>query len=279
MEKVRAAHITYKALQTRKKYLSIGPYLPICPYVLAESMGFDLRFVNIPSFEGMYVASEHLILISAERPEGRKRFSCAHEIGHHVLEHGTVIDEILESGSDKTQEQEADLFASIILMPSSAVKAALNRYGKEIDRLENKDIYILSKYFGVSYQAFITHIHFNLGFLGINTYQNLSKAEPKKISASIYKTEGNRQIVVAGQWWQEKAIDIEVDDIIIVEGNCEIDGPKILVKDESNNGTVFRATFPGITRIHMPTGWCSFVKISRHKFCGMYQYRYEEEDE
>ena len=107
MNKVRANQIVAKALQTRKKFLNAGANSPICPYNLAEAMGFDIRFVNIPSFEGMYLADDGVILISADRPEGRKRFTCAHEIGHHVLGHGTVIDEIIGSGPDKEIEKEA----------------------------------------------------------------------------------------------------------------------------------------------------------------------------
>ena len=147
MDRVRLNQIASKALRTRKKYLNVGPQYPICPYALAESMGLDVRFVRISSFEGMYIANQGLILISAERPEGRKRLTCAHEIGHNVLGHGTVIDEILECGSDKDQESDADFFASVLLAPSSALQATLNRYGKGAQEISEKDIYVLSKYF------------------------------------------------------------------------------------------------------------------------------------
>ncbi len=110
MNKVRANQIAAKALQIRKNYLYAGPSIPICPFNLAEAMGFDVRFVKISSFEGMYLSDKLIILIGAERPEGRKNFTCAHEIGHHVLGHGTVIDEVLNVTPDKVIEQEADFF-------------------------------------------------------------------------------------------------------------------------------------------------------------------------
>ncbi len=279
MEKVRSNQIATKALQTRKKYLNIGPNFPICPYVLAEAMGFDLRFVNIPSFEGMYVADDHLILISSERPEGRKRFSCAHEIGHHVLGHGTVIDEIIESGSDIEIETEADFFAGILLMPSSAVTSAIRRYGKESDALDREDIYVLSKYFGVSYTAFVTQLFFNLRMINHRRYQYLVKGDLANVRKNLCPIDTKRQIITIGDWWEGRAIDLEEDDFIIANTDCDIDGPKILKVTHNENETVFKALAPGITRIYTDSGWSSFVKVSRRKFQGMFQYKYEEDEE
>ncbi len=151
IKKIRANQIAAQALRTRKKYLSATANIPICPYNLADAMGFDIRFVKISSFEGMYLADESMILVSAERPEGRKRFTCAHELGHHVLGHGTKIDEIINSGSNKAIEQEADFFAAMLLMPLSVVKRAAHDIGINFDFVSHEQIYVLSKYLGVSY--------------------------------------------------------------------------------------------------------------------------------
>ncbi len=72
IKKIRANQIAIQALRTRK-YLSVNANSPICPYNLADAMGFDIRFVKISSFEGMYLADENMILVSAERPEGNCR--------------------------------------------------------------------------------------------------------------------------------------------------------------------------------------------------------------
>ena len=72
IKKIRANQIAIQALRTRK-YLSATANSPICPYNLADAMGFDIRFVKISSFEGMYLADENMILVSAERPEGNCR--------------------------------------------------------------------------------------------------------------------------------------------------------------------------------------------------------------
>ena len=277
MQKTRANQIISKALKTRKTIPSVGYTLPVCPYVLAESLGLDIRFVNIPSFEGMYVASTNLILIASDRPEGRKRFTCAHEIGHHILGHGTVIDEMIEQGSDKEIEKEADLFASFLLMPSSAVKSLINECCIEQSKLEKKDIYVLSKYFGVSYLAFLSHLYFSLKFINQTSYYALKENKLQTIRDHICPITTKNQVFKVGKWWKGKTIDMEVGDIICLDMECEIDGSEIISNIRSNR--VFEAVTSGITRIYDQNGWASFVTISRKNYSGRVQYRHEEEIE
>lgn len=278
MEKIRATQVTLNALKARKNFLGIEAHLPICPYALAEAMGFDVRFVNIPSFEGMYVANQNLILISAERPEGRKRFTCAHEIGHHVLKHGTIIDEILEHGSNKQEEIEADFFASILLMPPSAISRLLIHYGKTSEKLSHIDIYILSKYFGVSYQAFLTHAHSNLKIISYKNYQDLKNANLPKIREVLCGEVCNNQVFYLGSWWIEKAVDMEVGDYLLSDTMLKIDGAEIIEKISSKKQFLYKALAPGITRLYN-NAWSGFIKISRKNFTGLYQFKYEEEVE
>ena len=71
------------ALRTR---LSLGYGLEhaVCVYDLAEKLGVEVRFLDVPSMEGMYSsASSPTIIVSSLRPFGRRAFNCAHELGHH----------------------------------------------------------------------------------------------------------------------------------------------------------------------------------------------------
>lgn len=276
MLKINALQIGAKALQTRQQYLNIGANVPVCPYVLAEAMGLDLRFVAIASFEGMYVQSEGLILISAERPEGRKRFTCAHELGHHVLGHGTVIDEIVENGSDKEQEKEADHFAGMLLMPKLAVQRCLSLYGKSASTLTHSDIYVLSNYFGVSYDGFLIHLRYTLGLLEESKFSQLKIKKLREIRAGLLGGPTASQVLVAGPWWESRAIELEVGDYVLSESRLTLDGPQIVEQHESTS-SVWHAVSPGITRIEDDHGWSSFIKISKAKFAGMFQYKYEED--
>jgi Zn-dependent peptidase ImmA (M78 family) len=72
----------------------------------------------------------------------RQRFSIAHELGHFVLGHGmgnTYREETVDDFFDKTdpQERDANLFASLILMPDAWVKKQVKKSGLEIDKLAN----------------------------------------------------------------------------------------------------------------------------------------------
>jgi len=66
-----------------------------------------------------------LIVLNADEPEARQRFSLAHELKHvidHTTKERTCWDESWRSGADKA-ERLADHFAACLLMPKRHVKA------------------------------------------------------------------------------------------------------------------------------------------------------------
>src|SRR6185312_15295352 len=94
-----------KALETRKKagYRLLDP---ISVYDLADKMGVDVRFFDLPSMEGMYRgAPRPTIVVSSLRPPGRQVYTAAHELGHHLFGHGSQFDELVE---DRTQQRRFD---------------------------------------------------------------------------------------------------------------------------------------------------------------------------
>ena len=100
----------------------------ICVYDLAERLGIEVRFADIPSMEGMlYCNTEPIIIVSSHRPSGRRAFTCAHELGHFHSGDGTTIDDLVGK-SDKAgpdpKEFVADCFAGALLMPKMAVERA-----------------------------------------------------------------------------------------------------------------------------------------------------------
>lgn len=276
MNKIRANQIATFALKARKSYLGVSASTPICSYNLADSMGMDLRFVKIASFEGMYLTDDKVILISAERPEGRKRFTCAHEIGHHVLKHGTVIDEIIESGSNKEIEREADFFASMLLMPSSLIRSAVNSLDIDLEAPCPEKLYVMSKYIGISFEALLTQLRINLGLISNSTYQYLKKVKLAEVKQKIYPNiEKGRDVFVVGQWWKGKAVDAVDGDIILLDQKYEIEGASIAATSEHNT---IKCIAPGISKISTED-WACFVRVSKAGFAGMYQYMHIEEVE
>ena len=82
----------YRAAMHLRSQTQRAANVPLCPFDLAGEIGIEVRFVDIPSLEAMYVDDgTPKILIGADRPAGRQRFGCAHELGHHAFGHGTHV--------------------------------------------------------------------------------------------------------------------------------------------------------------------------------------------
>ena len=84
-----------KAAEQLRKKLNINSLSIIDPVDIALKMGCSVRYENIESLEGMYAKEPSpTIIIGSYRPNGRKVFTCAHELGHHYFNHGTKIDQL-----------------------------------------------------------------------------------------------------------------------------------------------------------------------------------------
>src|SRR5260370_11240810 len=125
----------------------IGFEDPCDIYEVIARHGIDLQFVDIPSLEGMYLEEPEArrICVCAHRPVGRQRYTAAHELGHHILGHGSQIDIVVyELGNNTdvaTEETTAELFARYVLMPPRAVQAAFRCRGFGMASLDPIDIY------------------------------------------------------------------------------------------------------------------------------------------
>ena len=122
------------ALRVRRRYgRSFGQAVDAVD--LAETAGLEVLFIPIGSMEGMYYAADPpTILLPSDRPTGRQAFSCAHELGHHVLGHGSRLDTLmLEDSDDRIQDEEwlANMFAAFLLMPITAVARGFRERGWE----------------------------------------------------------------------------------------------------------------------------------------------------
>ncbi|MYF98827.1 ImmA/IrrE family metallo-endopeptidase [Candidatus Poribacteria bacterium] len=123
--------------------------LPIDPFVVADLLDIDLR--PLPASNGgvsgmlLHVNGEFGIAYPTHiKNEGFKRFSLAHEIGHYRLP--GHIDAVLDANgqhiskagfrSTDRYEQEADHFASALLMPKKLFIAAMRSAGDGLQAIE-----------------------------------------------------------------------------------------------------------------------------------------------
>jgi len=104
----------------------------------------EVTQANIKNFEGMLASNEHqskwMIAYNSMLPSlGRIRFTKAHELGHYILHRKLrqkfmcSREDMLDWGSSKNIEAEADKFASYLLMP-------LDDFRRQMDGEVNLDM-------------------------------------------------------------------------------------------------------------------------------------------
>ena len=178
---------------------------------LAEKLGVEVKFRSETSLEGMYFKNEKVILVSSHRPLGRQAFTCAHELGHHVFDHGTSVDDVIDgdfSGSKPDEELEADLFAAHLLMPLKGVKKAFKVRNWDVKELKTHQAYSMASLFGVTYNAFVTHLCFNLSLITKSTYERLTTVTPKSIKSSLLGFEHAGELAIIDRFWNGRPIDL-----------------------------------------------------------------------
>ena len=91
-----------KASEIRIK-LGLDLFEPINIYDMCSTLGIDVQFVDI-NMEGLYINNHGTpkILLSRLRPFPRRVFTCGHELGHHVFNHGLKVDAISDDSEDSS---------------------------------------------------------------------------------------------------------------------------------------------------------------------------------
>ena len=267
------------ALRTRQS-AGLGLTEAICVYDLAERLGVEVRFLDVPSMEGMYYRSSvpHIIL-SSLRPPGRRAFTCAHEIGHHIHGDGTRIDHLVEQ-SARTQfdpsEFAADCFAGALLMPKLAVAHAFAIRKWNIRDCTPSHAFVLAGYFGVGYTTLIQHMRNSLSLLPDSKAEELLRIRPLRAQSITVGWETSKRAWVVDSNWAGRPVDVEVDDLILVQGKPRIEGACVELMRYARGTTVLRAHRPGIARLENAAEWAAFVRVARHSFVGRNIHRHLE---
>ncbi|MEJ7793509.1 MAG: ImmA/IrrE family metallo-endopeptidase [Gaiellaceae bacterium] len=131
-----------RAHQLREAYHAAfgGDELPVPVESIAEDLlGLAFEVRDDLEVSGMLLPAERRILVRADEPEPRRRFTIAHELGHWICQclEGSVkpiycrADEIGVDPETRALEREANIFAANLLMPEPAVRSAggENRFG------------------------------------------------------------------------------------------------------------------------------------------------------
>ena len=255
---------------------------PVAIFDLAEKLGVEVKFRPETSLEGMYFKNEKLILVSSHRPLGRQAFTCGHELGHHVFDHGTSVDEIVEgdfTGSRPTEELEADLFAAHLLMPLKGFKKAFKARNWDVKSLKTHQAFSMASLFGVTYKALLTHLCFNLKILPRSIYEQLVKVTPKSIKSSLLGFEYPGELIVVDRFWNGRPVDLIHGQYAIFTKNLQVNGlENVEVVSEASRYLVVRATKQMSCKTDLQT-MPIHVRVSGSKdtpFVGRNSYRYLE---
>lgn len=272
-----------KALRLRRGR-GISPEAPVCPYDLADDLGIEVRFTDLPSLEGVYSKwPEPVIIVSSLRPPSRQVYTCGHELGHHVYAHGFRIDELLTDEDREPVEDEeflANCFAGFLLMPKGAVTKGFATRGWNPESSTPVQIYTVAGWLGVGYETLITHLRVSLKLLSYAQAKSLRKASPKSIKANLLGRACQENLVVVDPWWSGRAIDLQVGDLVLAMPGAVSEKPCIDLVRSDHQGTLLQAGAPGLGRIcHPDSGWSAFVRVSRRGYVGRGIFRHEEEVE
>lgn len=183
------------------------------------------------------------IILTTRRPLGQQRFTAAHELGHHVLNHDPHADDdsILRRSPDHARdyinlpsaEQEADAFASYFLVPDWLITTLMQRQHWTPRHLQNPDIvYQMALRVGASYRATLYALVRNR-VIGAGIRQQLLKAKPATIKRALvpdHPIESTQNIDVWHLTERDEGTVIEagLDDLFFVK-----------LREDSNAGYVW----------------------------------------
>ena len=258
---------------------------PIDPIDTAMKRGCEVRFMSVPSLEGMYSpVPKPLIVLGSERPAGRRTFTCAHELAHHVFKHGVMLEELYEqkrSCSEKPPEEFlADSFAGHLLMSKPVVFNALKTRDLTASTLTPEQIYRLSCYFGVGYGTAVNHMTYALQLIPRALSEDLLKVQPKIIK-SQFGASADSELVLADFHWLHRTLDAEIGDTIVLPKKAEIEtGIRLQLVEEREDIAIYQALSVGYSRAFCSEeNWAVHIRISRKNYVGLAQYRFFEEME
>lgn len=262
---------------------NISLVVPINIFDFVSSGEIEITFVDIPSLEAMYIKAEvSRILISSHRPFGRQAFSCAHEYGHHVHDHGTRLDELVSGNDDRSDPDEylADRFASYLLMPKSLVNNAFRTRGWDSRGVDPVQIFTIANWIGVGYSTLLYQMYFGLNLIGQEKYRELLAAKPKAIRKEILGFDTSSNAVVVDEFWDSISVNIQVGDFILGPGFTGIEGNAIEVVNNDGRITLCKAKAPGICKLSRRGNLTDvYVRIAKRGFIGRNIFRYEADPE
>jgi len=255
---------------------------PVCPFQVCEQLGIKVRFTD-GGFEGAYLpGNPNRINIVAHRPLPRRRFTCAHEIGHHEFGHGASLDELRDDADqyDGSNPDEflANSFAAHFLMPVLGIRRAFSRRGISSADATIDAFFIVAAEYGVGFDTLVTHSAFALADITQPRRKALLK-ERAAYQKSILQHRFGGNLVLIDRYYAAPTLDIEVGHWIGLPLEATSQSG-ILARSVSETTALFQAIQRGHAEIVIPdTNWNLTVRVTRKNFIGLAEYRFLDDDD
>ena len=201
-----------------------------------------------------------------------------------IFGHGSTLDELIEDWKGhkafRSEEFIASTFAGFLLMPPLGIKRAFTIRGWKIDLTTPEQLYEIACNFGVGYETLITHMSYSLKMLNPLSSKKIFKVKPKQIRDRILGFPTAEPLIIADSNWPMKTIDVEVGYQLLLPHGTKVDGNILTFKGSHSKGNIFKANQSGIVRAYCKEyNWAVFVRVSKHQFTGLSQYRHFEDIE
>jgi IrrE N-terminal-like domain len=270
--------ILQDAAKAALRYRAVHGYAldrPCDVYKLISHGNTDLQFVDIPSLEGMFLQEGRLrrICVCERRPAGRQRFTAAHELGHCVLAHGSMVDveqELGEAKPSNPEEHAADVFARYLLMPPRAVHAGFRCRGSDPESPTPMQVYIVSSWLGVGYATLVNHMALTLNLYGPRTREALLKTPVKQLKRVAASISTSCDVWMIDNMWTDSTLHTQIGDI--VRGLAELPSSGDVLVDCGPNTWICRSAGEGSFAVN--GGGSVRICVSRRDYIGFYKYRY-----
>lgn len=269
-----------KALRVRAESgANVGD--PVDVYRIATGLGLQVWFADIGSMEGVYSRTAECVILSSLRPRGRQRFTCAHEIGHHVYGDGDQFDELTDGRSEQRRgdpkEHRADVFAGQLLMPKSAVMRGFTLREADCRTCAAEQVYGVACWLGVGYTTLVHHMHLALRVIDRPRAEQLNRVKLPTIRGHLLGESPSAPLIAVDCHWHG-SIDGQVGDCLLLPPSTTAEGACVRVLRQTTIGTVLIAESPGLARIS-GTSFDGFrdIRICRKEFVGRLEYRFEQE--
>jgi len=198
----------------------------------AELAVMVLRLGNGVAGAYMRRHDQAFVFLDGSEDVARQRFTLAHELGHHQLGHGSVVDGIsaIDGASGDPKEDQANYFAGEFLAPETALRSWMDAH--DDPPLELEVVVQMALWFGISTPAAVVRL----------TQADILQrpADRKRLDAAIKR--GTHKGI-------EKLYASEMPDDALAKIAARKDMPRLPVRMRKNALTAYAAGVIDIDRL------------------------------